>query len=70
MWDMFGIFIFNHPDLRRILTDYGFTGHPLRKDFPLAGFKESQYDDLVKNVESRPVEFVQAYRLLSFGGYS
>lgn len=50
VWDMFGILFENHPSLRRILTDYGFQGHPLRKDFPLTGYEELRYDDSVKRV--------------------
>src|SRR3546814_9701029 len=51
VWDMFGIFFANHPDLRRILTDYGFEGHPLRKDFPLTGLKEVRYDEEQRSEE-------------------
>lgn len=63
---MFGVFFTKHPDLRRILTDYGFVGFPLRKDFPLTGFLETQYDDVVKQVEQSSTELSQSYRLLSF----
>lgn len=66
VWDMYGIFIIKHPDLRRILTDYGFVGYPLRKDFPLSGFKETQYEDSIKQVEYSNAELTQSYRLLSF----
>lgn len=61
-WDMYGVFFEGHPDLRRILTDYGFDGHPLRKDFPLTGFKEVRYDDTQKRVIEQPVELAQAFR--------
>ena len=62
VWDMFGIYFNEHPDLRRILTDYGFDGHPLRKDFPLTGFMEVIYDDEQKKVVYKPVELAQEYR--------
>nr|KAF6325150.1 NADH:ubiquinone oxidoreductase core subunit S3 [Myotis myotis] len=59
---MFGVFFANHPDLRRILTDYGFEGHPFRKDFPLSGYVELRYDDEVKRVVAEPVELAQEFR--------
>ena len=62
LWDMFGIFFNDHPDLRRILTDYGFEGHPFRKDFPLSGFVEVRYDDEVKRVVCEPLELSQEFR--------
>lgn len=66
VWDMFGIFFSNHPDLRRILTDYGFQGHPLRKDFPLSGFVEVRYDDSEKRVINEPIEITQEFRYFDF----
>lgn len=66
VWDMFGIYFIEHPDLRRILTDYGFFGYPLRKDFPLSGFFEVRYDDLEKRVVSEPIEMTQEFRLFQF----
>ena len=65
-WDMFGIFFSDHPDLRRILTDYGFEGHPLRKDFPLTGFKEVRYDEEQKRVVYEPVKLTQEFRRFDF----
>ena len=65
-WDMFGIFFSNHPDLRRILTDYGFEGHPLRKDFPLSGYIEVRYDDSEKRVISEPIQLAQDFRYFDF----
>ncbi|WP_299616195.1 NADH-quinone oxidoreductase subunit C [Pelagibius sp.] len=65
-WDMFGIFFSGHPDLRRILTDYGFEGHPLRKDFPLTGFKEVRYDQEQKRVVYEPVNLPQEFRRFDF----
>ena len=61
-YDLFGIFFKNHPDLRRIMTDYGFEGHPLRKDFPLTGHTEVRYDDLEKKVIYEPVKLIQEFR--------
>ncbi|XP_028156200.1 NADH dehydrogenase [ubiquinone] iron-sulfur protein 3, mitochondrial-like [Ostrinia nubilalis] len=62
IYDMFGVIYTHHPDLRRILTDYGFTGHPLRKDFPMVGYTELRYDDELKKIVYEPVEFAQEYR--------
>ena len=61
-YDLFGIKFLNHPDLRRIMTDYNFEGHPLRKDFPLTGHTEVRYDDLEKKVIYEPVKLTQEYR--------
>lgn len=62
VWDMFGIFFSDHNDLRRLLTDYGFEGHPLRKDFPLTGTVETRYDDQEKRVIYEPVSLTQEFR--------
>jgi len=67
IWDMYGVFFANHPDLRRILTDYGFEGHPFRKDFPLVGYVEVRYDDEVKRVVAEPVELIQEWRKFDLG---
>jgi len=67
VWDMFGVFFADHPDLRRILTDYGFSGHPFRKDFPLSGMVEVRYDDEVKRVVCEPVELAQEFRKFDLG---
>ena len=66
IWDLFGIFFSGNPDLRRILTDYGFDGHPLRKDFPLTGYVEVRYDDAQKRVVYEPVKLTQEYRDFDF----
>lgn len=65
-FDMFGIIFSGHPDLRRILTDYGFRGHPLRKDFPTTGYTEVRYDEAQKRVVYEPVKLVQEYRQFDF----
>jgi NADH-quinone oxidoreductase subunit C len=65
-WDLFGIFFSDHPDLRRILTDYGFEGHPLRKDFPLTGYVEVRYDTEQKRVVYEPVKLRQDFRTFDF----
>jgi len=68
VWDMFGVFFKNHNNLRRILTDYGFEGHPLRKDFPLTGYLEVRYSENHKRVISESIEFSQEYRTFNFFG--
>ncbi len=65
-WDLFGIYFSDHPDLRRILSDYGFEGHPLRKDFPLTGYVEVRYDDDKKRVVYEPVKLTQEFRNFDF----
>ncbi len=65
-WDLYGIWFADHPDLRRILTDYGFEGHPLRKDFPLTGFVELRYDEEQKRVVYEPVKLTQEFRRFDF----
>jgi NADH-quinone oxidoreductase subunit C len=65
-YDLFGILFSGHPDLRRILTDYGFQGHPMRKDFPLTGYVEVRYDDAQKRVVYEPVKLTQEFRSFDF----
>ena len=65
-WDLFGIYFADNPDLRRILTDYGFDGHPLRKDFPLTGYVEVRYDEEQKRVVYEPVKLTQEFRVFDF----
>lgn len=66
IWDMYGVYFNNHPDLRRILTDYGFEGHPQRKDFPLTGYVELRYDTERKRVVYEPVTLTQDFRKFDF----
>nr|YP_009495507.1 NADH dehydrogenase subunit 9 [Psammoneis japonica]AWQ64237.1 NADH dehydrogenase subunit 9 [Psammoneis japonica] len=66
IWDMFGVFFKNHSNLKRILTDYGFEGYPLRKDFPLSGFIEMRYNEIQKRVITEPIELAQEYRTFKF----
>lgn len=66
VWDFFGVYFNNHPDLRRILTDYGFEGHPLRKDFPLTGYVELRYDEQLRRVVYEPVKLTQDFRMFDF----
>ena len=65
-WDMFGILFTEHPDLRRLLSDYDFQGHPLRKDFPLSGYRQVRYDEEQKKVVYEPLQLAQAYRDFDF----
>ena len=66
IWDLYGIYFDQHPDLRRILTDYGFEGHPMRKDFPLSGYIEVRYDDNKKRIVVEPIELTQELRYFTF----
>ena len=63
---MFGLFFINHPDLRTLILDYGFTGYPLRKDYPLSGYLELRYSDMFNDIVYEPLNLAQAYRFFSF----
>lgn len=66
VWDLFGVFFDSNHEIKRILTDYGFDGHPLRKDFPLSGYVESRYNDKIKRIVSEPLEHAQHFRFFDF----
>jgi len=66
IWDLYGIYFDQHPDLRRILTDYGFEGHPMRKDFPIYGYVEVRYDETKKRVLIEPINLSQEFRVFNF----
>ena len=66
VWDMFGVFFLNHSNLQKILTDYGFHGYPLRKDFPLSGYVESKYNEIKKRIVTQNLEFSQDYRFFTY----
>ncbi|MCA6438117.1 MAG: NADH-quinone oxidoreductase subunit C [Bacteroidetes bacterium] len=66
IFDLYGIYFYNHSDLRRILTDYGFEGFPLRKDFPVSGYVQIRYDEVLKRIVSEPIELSQEYRFFEF----
>jgi NADH/F420H2 dehydrogenase subunit C len=66
VWDLYGIYFYKHPDLRRILTDYGFEGYPMRKDFPLSGYVELRYDQTKKRIVLESVELAQEFRYFTF----
>ena len=69
IWDMFGVYFTSHPDLRRILTDYGFKGHPLRKDFPMTGYIEVRYDAFLKRILYEEVSLTQQYRIFKLDSF-
>ena len=66
IYDLYGIYFYNHSDLRRILTDYGFEGFPIRKDFPISGYTQIRYDESIKRIIVEPVELAQEYRFFEF----
>ena len=66
LWEMFGVGVAYHGDLRRLITDYGFVGYPLRKDFPVTGYLEVRYSEVARRVVSKPVTFTQEFRLFDF----